>query len=180
MNTNQNNNIMKRVFLLFGLLLTIAMQAPASSPVVSRQGNTYYYGEQPMNSAAYMQFLQNECPQALQQYKSGRQCMIAGWTLFGAGLVGGPLCFGYGMCAAFGASANPPSERNPRITAALVTCITVGTLSGAMFISSIPLLSVGYTRMHKSVKTYNSQCARQNVELTLGMTGNGVGMSVRF
>jgi ABC-type sulfate transport system permease subunit len=57
---------------------------------------------------------------------------------------------------------------------------TLGVLSTAAIISSIPLLTVGYKRMHKSVDTYNNQCVEPDVELALGLTGNGVGMTIRF
>lgn len=86
--------------------------AETQSSIVVKKGNTFYCGDQQMNRAAYKQFLQNECPQAYQQYKQGQQCMIAGWALFGGGLVCAPFC-GTGLfVSAFGSSATPPNQDN--------------------------------------------------------------------
>lgn len=154
--------------------------AEMQSSVVVKKGNTFYCGDQQMNRAAYKLFLQDECPQAYQQYKQGQQCMIAGWALFGGGLVCAPF-LGIGMfVSAFGSSATPPSQDNSarHTNSAFFYGLCV---SAAAVVASVPLLSVGYVKMdNRSVKTYNEQCAKQNVELAFGLTGNGVGMSVRF
>ena len=148
--------------------------AEMQSSVVVKKGNTFYCGDQQMNRAAYKQFLQDECPQAYQQYKQGQQCMIAGWALFGGGLVCAPF-LGLGMfVSGFGASAKPGTHGSGVLTDCLI-------VSAAAVVASVPLLSVGYVKMdNRSVKTYNEQCAKQNVELAFGLTGNGVSMSVRF
>lgn len=154
--------------------------AEMQSSVVVKKGNTFYCGDQQMNRAAYKQFLQDECPQAYQQYKQGQQCMIAGWALFGGGLVCAPFCGTGWFVSAFGYSATPPSQDNSarHTNSAFFYGLCV---SAAAVIASVPLLSVGYVKMdNRSVKTYNEQCAKQNVELAFGLTGNGVGMSVRF
>lgn len=154
--------------------------AETQSSIVVKKGNTFYCGDQQMNRAAYKQFLQNECPQAYQQYKQGQQCMIAGWALFGGGLVCAPFC-GTGLfVSAFGSSATPPSQDN---SARHANKAFFGGLcvSAVAVIASVPLLSAGYVKMdNRSVKTYNEQCAKQNVEVAFELTGNGVGLALRF
>ena len=166
------------VIACFAFCLLHAQEQPASSLVV-KKGNTYYYGSQQMNRAAYKRFLQSECPQAWQQYKQGEQCMIAGWTLFGTGIVGTSFMAPVFLVSAFGGSAAPP-EVDPirRARRSLGICLLTSEI---MVLASIPLLSVGYVKMdNRSVKTFNSQCAPQKVELAFGLTGSGVGMNIRF
>ena len=153
--------------------------AETQSSIVVKKGNTFYCGDQQMNRAAYKQFLQNECPQAYQQYKQGQQCMIAGWALFGGGLVGSALTGPMWFVSAFGNSASSKTDSKPSV--ANRSLLSAGLLFGAAVIASVPLLSVGYVKMdNRSVKTYNEQCAKQNVELAFELTGNGVGLALRF
>ena len=170
---------MKRVCLFLALCIAGIMQAQTTSSVVVKKGNMFYCGEQQMDRAAYKQFLETECPQAYQQYHQGEQCMIAGWSLFGGGAVGAFAGF-----ATFISQSNfgglPPEQYHGN-TALGLTGFCFSVLSGAGFLCSIPLLSFGYVRMdNSSVKTYNEQCAKQDIELAFGMTSNGVGMTIRF
>jgi len=163
----------------FACCLLYAQEQPTSSLVV-KKGNTYYYGSQQMNRAAYKQFLQNECPQAWQQYKQGEQCMIAGWTLFGTGIVGTSFMAPVFLVSGFGGSAEPPEVDHPIRRARRALGISLLT-SEIMVLTSIPLLSVGYIKMdNRSVKTFNSQCAPQKVELAFGLTSSGIGMNILF
>lgn len=153
--------------------------AETQSSIVVKKGNTFYCGDQQMHRAAYKQFLQNECPQAYQQYKQGQQCMIAGWALFGGGLVGSALTGPMWFVSAFGNSASSKTDSKPSV--ANRSLLSAGLLFGAAVIASVPLLSVGYVKMdNRSVKTYNEQCAKQNVEVAFELTGNGVGLALRF
>ena len=174
---------MKKSMIAICLLLyaagMFAQEVQAESPVLIKQGNTFYYGEQQMDRAAYKQFLQNECPQAYRQYKQGQQCMIAGWALFGGGLVGSALTGPMWFVSAFGNSASSKTDSKPSV--ANRSLLSAGLLFGAAVIASVPLLSVGYVKMdNRSVKTYNEQCAKQNVEVAFELTGNGVGLALRF
>ena len=153
--------------------------AETQSSIVVKKGNTFYCGDQQMNRAAYKQFLQNECPQAYRKYKQGQQCMIAGWALFGGGLVGSALTGPMWFVSAFGNSASSKTDSKPSV--ANRSLLSAGLLFGAAVIASVPLLSVGYVKMdNRSVKTYNEQCAKQNVEVAFELTGNGVGLALRF
>ena len=135
-------------------------------------------GLQTMDKAAYRQFLQNECPQAYKQYKQGNNYTIAGWTLFGAGLVGAPISAAYGFVSAYGMSSSPTPPVN--VTEIHTTCLCVFAVSGAMLITSIPLLSVGYKFKKKSVDTFNEHCARTPVELSFRTIGSSAEMILNF
>ena len=174
---------MKKILFIscVALLLGVAtvMQAQTTSSVVVKKGGKFYCGEQQMNRAAYKQFLQAECPQAYQQYHQGQQCMIAGWALLGGGLAGASFAIPAWFVSGFGNSASPtPSAGQLARSRSLFSSALL--FSGAVIVS-VPLLSFGYIRMdNRSVKTYNEQCAKQDVELAFGVTGNGVGMTIRF
>ena len=160
---------MKKSMIAICLLLyaagMFAQEVQAESPVLIKQGNTFYYGEQQMDRAAYKQFLQNECPQ--------------GWALFGGGLVGSALTVPMWFVSAFGNTASSKTDSKPSV--ANRSLLSAGLLFGAAVIASVPLLSVGYVKMdNRSVKTYNEQCAKQNVEVAFELTGNGVGLALRF
>lgn len=173
------------LFIIAGTTVTCAQeQASAVKSPIIRDGGTYYCGELQMNGAAYKRFLETECPVAYQQFKQGQQCMISGWTLLGFGLVSMPTSFigwivsGAGVVIFDVADKEKPAD--PKMVFSNNSFFTLGVLSTAAIISSIPLLTVGYKRMHKSVDTYNNQCVEPDVELALGLTGNGVGMTIRF
>lgn len=171
---------MRKEALLFILFCATMLHAQASSPVVQRHGNRYFYGEQLMDNAAYMQFLQSECPQAFQQYKSGRQCMVAGWALFGTGVVATPAFVLLGAGTSWAMGSLGPQKRAPGLEDANKAMWSLSIISFAALLTSVPLLSVGYSRMHKSVNTYNNQCTMQNMDLVFGLTDSGIGMKIYF
>lgn len=148
---------------------------PTSCMLVQNK-QMYQYGELNMDRAVYSQFLQRECPQAYKQYKQGNECVIAGWTLFGAGLVGAPISAAFGFVSAYGNSSSPHTDPS----AASIACTSVFAFSSAMLISSVPLLSVGYHLRNKSVQTFNQQCRRTPLELTLRLTGTNIGLGLSF
>lgn len=160
------------------MFAVMSVQAEEASSVLIKNGNTYLYKGQKMDKAAYKLFLQNECPQAWKQYKQGRECAIAGWTLFGAGLIGTPISAVFGFVSGFGMSAGstPPAK------ASMVknVCIGMFAISSAMVIASIPLLSVGYSFMDKSVDSFNQQCYQTPLELSFQMTGSNAGIALKF
>lgn len=169
---------MRKLLLSIFVVCTSCMHAETTSSVLIKNNNVYHYNGQRMDKATYRLFLQNECPQAWKQYKQGRECAIAGWTLFGAGLIGTPISAVFGFVSGFGMSAGstPPAK------ASMVknVCIGMFAISSAMVIASIPLLSVGYSFMDKSVDSFNQQCYQTPLELSFQMTGSNAGIALKF
>ena len=55
-------------------------------------------------------------------------------------------------------------------------------IGGVMVLTSVPLLSVGYAKQKKSIKTYNKQCSSPSIppisfNLTAGQNGLGIAMN---
>lgn len=178
------------VLTLAGLLGTISARAqetstPPLQPTV-RVGEKYKVGSEVMNARAYRGYLQNTCPSAFSQYDNGYKTAMAGWGL----LAGGPvLAVGIGfpmaLLGGFGGSAYPPGEAPSSIRRSSTAMIVVGyssiAIGGAAFVASFPCLGVGYSRMHKAAKVYNTSCANQPTTYwTFQTTGDGMGLALHF
>lgn len=147
---------------------------------VLKQGNT----STPMDKAAYLRFIQNNCPAAWHRYQQGTKLWKEGWGLLGAGigvemLIGVPLyCAGfskiYDDIYAYGIY-NSPSAAMLYSGAAV---IAIGSLMEA---GSIPLLIVGGIRRNNTHEIYNVSCKEQNpVSLNLQSSSAGIGLALRF
>jgi hypothetical protein len=137
-----------------------------ANPFISRDGNTYYYDNHRMNKSAYRSFLRNRCPAAYEQFSKGYNISKGGWILFGIGL-------GLDLGCTIASLANAKGTDG---------LIAVGVIGGALEIASIPTLAVGYSKMHKSVNTYNDQC-RQKTSTTywsLQVDNLGLGLAYHF
>ncbi len=132
---------------------------------VIRQGNTYYYDGMPMKKDVYESFLQERCLSAYNQYKSGRGLATGGWTMMGGaaglvvlvGIVQGMLPNNNGVKACW-------------------------VLPGLMLVTSIPLVSAGYVRMHRSADTFNTMCADKQSQAywSINASQNGIGLALNF
>lgn len=133
------------------------VQHPVSETVqyVTRTGNSYYYKGRKMRGENYEYFLSENCTEAYNQYKSGHNVAIAGWVLLGVGL---------GMDVVFSWWA--PYTWIPAL---------------ALEIASIPTLSVGYVRMHRSADTFNASCTKRTTSYwSINASKNGVGIAYNF
>ena len=133
---------------------------------VIRQGNTYYYDGMPMKKDVYESFLQERCLSAYNQYKSGRTLTGFGWAMLGTA-AGMGACFGImqGMLP------------NSGIKWGLFWIIP-----GVMTVASIPLVSAGYVRMHRSADTFNTMCADKQSQAywSINASQNGIGLALNF
>lgn len=125
--------------------------------------NTYEIAGNTLDKLAYEQFIYRNCPLAWQQYTIGKKCIISGWSAFGAGcgftILGGLLVI---------------MNRN-----ALIPLVTIGAIGVG---SSIPLLSIGYSKKNNAYKTYNSMCVEKQSLFSFNFTAdqNGIGLALHF
>lgn len=129
----------------------------------------FSYGSKQMDKKEYADFLKRNCPPAYLTYTRGKQAVIAGWVLFGAGCAfvvigGGLMVNGDDVVHASGFGI----------------CIAGAGMAGASFI----LLPIGYTyRNKKSVDVFNNQCTRKRTTactFNLQSSSNGLGVALRF
>lgn len=145
---------------------------------IARVGNDEYILEQngmktQMDKEAYLRFVQSACPAAYDEYRTGVRRMKSGWGLLAGGVtttmfIGMPLA----LCSAFYTDTNV-------MLAAGLSMIAVGSVAMA---ASVPLLCVGFHKMHNSHEEYNEQCAKRdgNISLSAQVSADGIGLALRF
>ena len=122
---------------------------------LSRKGNSYYYDGKQMRGKDYEYFLSIKCSSSYNQYKKGHNIAIAGWVLFGIG-VGLDVGFSWWV----------PYTAIPAL---------------GFEIACIPTLAVGYSKMHKTVDTFNTSCAKRNTTYwSINASENGIGLAWNF
>jgi len=134
--------------------------------LISRDGNKYYFRGQWYNKDLMQEQLYNlNCVPAYRQFKNGNKMARAGWGLFGAGLAldvsGAILTYAVG------------SEFGPLMSTVGGLCETV----------SVPLLVVGYCRMHDAVENYNMYAisnSRPRAYWSVNASQNGIGLAYNF
>ena len=165
---------------------TTQAQQPANSVVlqpVMRIGNKYYYNGTNMNQgisylsdrAPYTQFLKESSPEAYVQYITGRNYAIEGWCCFTIGIIAEALPIGFTW------TARTSDGRTTTYKTPLGWTLSYLT-AAALQIACIPLLAIGYKRMHESVNVYNISSAGKTITPTIGFNANedGVGLAIRF
>ena len=154
-------------FLLMSLLpLEAQLVQHIESPLMprtTRVGNRYYVNNEVMCMKAYEGYLKNTCPEAYGLFHNGRTLMIAGWSCFGVG--GGLLVSGIPFLLSTLVYAVPDigtyiGMPSPSPTASIVHCrvgcfFALGGVAG--LIASLPLLKIGYNRMHNAAQVYNAK-----------------------
>ena len=121
-----------------------------------------------MNGDTYANFLNDNCPNAYQLYHNGYVIAYSGMLFLSIAvgleigtLIGGAIAGGYYRSSL------------PFMYCALGCSVT-----------SIPLLVVGFNKMHKSVDVFNQECAskqmRPNSYWSFNVSQNGVGLVLNF
>ncbi len=164
---------------------------PVESPLMprtTRVGNRYYVNNEVMRMRAYEGYLKNTCPEAYGLFHNGRTLMIAGWTCFGVG--GGLLVTGIPFLLSTLVYAVPSigtyiGMPSPSQVQSIVHCrvgcfLALGGAAG--LIASLPLLKIGYNRMHGAAKVYNAKaCENAPTYWTLSAASPaGVGATLNF
>lgn len=158
---------MKKFFSVL-LVSIFALGAMAQSPVY-RVGDKYMMDGHMMTKKEYRGYLQNTCPEAFELFNNGYKLSIAGWSCFGVGLAvntaGGALLRRY-----------INNERAKDYVYDIGS--SLASLGASITAAGIVCLSVGYTRMHKSVNLYNIEKAnRPDLRWVFALNNEG-GVSV--
>ena len=162
-------------------------------PELTRAGNTYYInGKEEIKGQKVLEFYaQQNCQAAYDQYKRGRQCYIAGWSLFGGGdalTVAGLGCIIGGVANTISSGMNN-IPKGQEMTVYDQLMIAGGVLVGVGVVSQIvcaPLIVVGKKKMHQSAETYNASCRYSQMRMqpqpywSLQTSANGVGFAFNF
>lgn len=136
-----------------------------------------------MDKKAYLEFIQNNCPEAYRNYQKGNKLWKAGLGMLGSGLgmtllVGTPLYV-------VGVSKMVNYDYGHRQYNVGVNC----TVAGSVFLSvgalttagSIPLLVVGGIKRNNSHEVYNDHCKNpQYLSFSINAKANGVGLALNF
>jgi len=140
-----------------------------------RSGQHYIYKGDAMNEKAYAAFLEKNCPAAYQQYRSGRNVNIAGWTLFGSG-----IAIDAGLIIGALVTGNTNQLNSKRLDNVWAVTFFSGTM---IFCASLPTLLVGYSRKYRSVDTFNLACRPEDdvtAYWTIQADENGLGLALHF
>lgn len=124
-----------------------------------------------MDEKAYLQFIEQNCPEAYKKWTEGYTLWNAGWGLLSSGLALGILV-GTPLCAVGKAKHN----ENCRGIGTIFT--TVGALATA---GSIPLFIVGGIKKNNSYEEYNDHCKQTDeFYIVLQTNSNGIGLALNF
>lgn len=179
---------MKKVVLFCMVMMAAFVQAQEVAETTAtenntplyRIGQTYYYGETPMDKKAYARFLQETCPVAHNQFQQGYKTSIAGWVLFGVGLGMDVACTATVLATTKGRGRYAGTSLNGSARSAVYALGVIGT---ALELASIPTLCVGYAKMHNSVDTFNAACysrMKTKAYWSVNASGNGIGLAYNF
>lgn len=133
----------------------------------------YSYGTTQMDEKAFRLFMQQNNRQAYLKYMQGEQRIDAGWVMLIGGLI---FSASGGVCIDYGSYYRNLYSHEVYVTGWIFSGI--GIFSG---LTSIPLLSVGYTRQKNAIKMFNEQNGKQPaVTLNFQSSQNGIGLALNF
>lgn len=178
---------MKRIFIILAAAMMAAeamAQIVETTPQLVCISNTYYYGRTTMNSRQMLDwYAQQNCQAAYDQFAKGRKMAIAGWSCLGVGAAL-DLSLGAYYLAAVGIkySKKSPAKIIRYSSSEPILFTIVGMTATAFEIASVPLLVIGYQRMHNSVDVYNYACTTAQTQpyWTVQASDNGLGLALNF
>ena len=172
---------------------------------ISKIGATkYMYSGEQMKEKQLRLFLENNCPAAYKQYKTGAGMVGGGWATFllslgciGGGLADGFMHYGDGNFFDFKAedyydydhkhnyTPETPGYNDKQADLTFHKKLTYGLLigGGALFVTSITLWSVGHQKKATAWRKYNEVCAPSaspRASLDLKASPNTVGLVLNF
>lgn len=127
----------------------------------------YSYGEMQMDEKAFQKFLYENNTKIYADYMKSKRLIPAGWWLFGSGLV---LTLPVGLSSLV---------YDDLIVYMGSVCWAFG---GAAFISSIPILCVGYRQKNRVTSLFNNHFNNSEIRLSLNLQAsqNGIGLALNF
>ena len=157
------------------LVASICANAQTNSSIVIRKGNTYITDNKAMNKKEFKNYLQEQNSNVYPDFQKALKLSNQGWAIFGAGLGAGVV--GFAAIGIIVSKVTPPTS----FPYAMAAYYTAGTAMGCLTIAGITCLGVGYGRMHQCVDVYNVEQQQKNqVQLQMNYTGNGVGLAVTW
>lgn len=188
---------MKRFFFILAAVMAVSAmaqdvaepQALPSSTQLMRIDNTYFYGGQAIDKSQILDwYAQQNCKAAYEQFAKGQKLATAGWVCLGIGATldaSAIVCSGIYLYHANkrGSYSAAPARVKGYSSDALyfsAQCLSLG--AAAFEIACIPLLVVGYHKMHNSADVYNVYCttAQARPYWTLQASNNGLGLAMKF
>lgn len=182
--------------------------APANT-LLTRKGNHYYYNGVKMNQREYADFLAMNSQPAYQRFKDGYRMSNYGWALLGAGcainIIASSLLYmrepsfyvgidmdieahsddwvhidvepkNIGYDYDFGRFYN--RHYSYRYSGLSHGLFFIGSI---LQIASIPIISIGYSDMHRSVDIYNVEKVKKyQPSLSVKGGANGIGVALNF
>lgn len=127
----------------------------------------YSYGEMQMDEKAFQKFLYENNTKIYADYMKSKRLISAGWWLFGSGLV---------LALPMGLSTIVDGDLTVYMGS---VCWAFG---GAAFISSIPILCVGYRQKNHVTYLLNNHFNNSEIRLSLNLQAsqNGIGLALNF
>ena len=149
--------------------------APANT-LLTRKGNHYYYNGVKMNQREYADFLAMNSQPAYQRFKDGYRMSNYGWALLGAGCVAELSSF---FALMHVRSLYYYDDRSSvKVSGLGWGLVFVGSV---LQIASIPIISIGYSGMHRSVDIYNVEKVKKyQPSLSVKSGANGIGVALNF
>lgn len=127
---------------------------------IQEKDGDFYFGDRKLSKKEY-RYVIEDCPEAWDVYKQGIKWNNIGWAVIGTGLIVGVLL----------EIGDYPVFSDPGVS----TGIGVG--AGVIF--SIPEFIIGKDYKKNAYIKYNKHCAKP-ATLSMGVTGNGVGVVLNF
>ena len=162
------------------------MQAQQVQSCIVRNGDRYTVdGMTYINSSEFRGYLKNTNPEVFAQYDKGFRIGMAGWGLLAYGTAMMPTSFILSLFHHDTPDVDPITgkedyhhEEDARWSKGWVASFSIAIIAlGA----SIPMLGVGYYKMHKSVDVYNVQkVTAPQTYWSLELQSDGLGIAYHF
>jgi hypothetical protein len=173
---------MKKLFVLimvsvmgamYGFAQDSLLVSQPGSVMLARAGDVYYLGNERMDKKTTEKWLkQQDCLVAYDLFHSGFTTAKIGWIVMGSGILL-DIIGGIYMGVAY------KKESLQGILDGWTLC----GLGAGLELASVPVISVGYYKMHQTVGVYNTYCykgAHPRPYWALQVSGNGIGLAYKF